>query len=88
MIFTLLFSPIAYVLSLIFGAFPVVTISSNITTSLATATSSLFSLSSFIPVSTLGTVVAIYVAVELAILYFKFLRFIASFIPFFGGRGV
>ena len=84
MIFTFLLTPIVFLLSLIFGALPVIAIPFSITTALSQATSSLFSLSAFIPVNTLGTVLGIYILIEIAILYFKFIQFVFGFIPFIG----
>jgi len=84
MIFTFLLTPIAFLLSLLFGAFPVLAIPTNITTSLATAASSLYSLTAFIAVNTLGNVAGIYVLVEISILYFKFIQFVIGYIPFIG----
>ena len=84
MLFTFLFTPITYVLSLIFGAFPVLAIPANVTTSLSSAVASLYSLTSFIPVNTLATVVSIYIGIEIAILYFKFMQFVIGYIPFIG----
>lgn len=69
---------------MVFSALPQATIADSVFTSLTTAGHSLYSLNAFIPVNTFGYVVGIYIGVEIAIMMFKFLRFMVGFIPFIG----
>lgn len=74
--------------SIISLIFPVISIPSEIASSLASAVSSLWALNSFIPIPTLAIVVGTIFGVEILLFSFNFLRWVFSHIPFIGGRGV
>jgi hypothetical protein len=76
------------VLALVSSLFPVIPISSGISSAVSASISALWSLNSFIPVPTLALVVGLLVSIEIGILVFKFFRWFMSHIPFVGGKGV
>lgn len=67
---------------------PIGSISSTLSSALTSAGADLYSLNAFIPVSTFAIVVGILLSTEIYILIFKTARWLASYIPWFGGRGV
>ena len=85
MIFSLILSPIIFILNGIFSLFPVVTVPSGIAIALSYATGSLYSLNSFIPITTFATVVGLYIGLEILIMFYKFLNWAIGKIPFING---
>jgi hypothetical protein len=76
------------ILNFVFTLFPIISMPAGLATALASATTSLYALNSFIPVVTIALLAGILVAVEIAIAMFKFFRFVLSFLPWVGGKGV
>jgi len=78
-----------YILNWLISLFPV---GSNLPTSVHTAASylgSFFALSDpLVPTSTLATVIGLVFAVEIAFFGWRTLKWILSFIPLIGGKGV
>jgi len=80
--------PITF-LTLLANLFPIASsMASGVASALSSASSSLWALNAFIPVPTIALATGIAVSVEIVLLSFRFARFIISYIPFFGGKGV
>ena len=87
MLIELFLKTVLLIINVITSVFPTVTVPSDIASAFASASASLWTLNSFIPIPTLVSCVSILFLTELVILQFKFWKWIVSYIPFFGGRG-
>lgn len=85
MILDILFFLPIQLFSLFVNVFPMSSVNLSIASALDSVSSSLWALDSFIPVSVLLQVLGIIFSVEIIIFTFKGIRWVLSYIPFFGG---
>lgn len=84
MLFAIFIYPVTFILQLLFGLFPIITVPANVVASLQSAGSSLQALNSFLPVDTFALIVGIYLGVEVAIKFLQLFRWLFGHIPIIG----
>lgn len=82
MIFSLILIPLTFIINILFSVLPIIAFPQPVYDALNYATTSLYTLNSFIPLDTFGTVLKAYLTIELAILAFKFINYLVGKIPF------